>query len=64
MKIKLRRYPMSEKLDFYKFKMALFYNGEPEDFLLFVWNFKMTINAPVTLADNTKLQYISTILRE
>ena len=31
-KIKLRRYPTSEKSDLYEFKMALFHNGDPEDF--------------------------------
>ena len=29
-KIKVRRDPMSEKLDLYKLKMTLFDNGEPE----------------------------------
>ena len=32
-KIKLRRYPTSQKLDLYSFKMACFYNREPEDLL-------------------------------
>ena len=29
----------------YEFKLALFENGEPEDFLLFMHNFKMLIDA-------------------
>ena len=38
-KIKLRRDPMTEKLDLYEFKMALFDNGDPEELFLFVRNF-------------------------
>ena len=35
-KLKLRRDPMPENLDFYEFKIDLFDNGGPEEFLLFV----------------------------
>ena len=34
-KIKLCRDTMSQKSDLYEFKMALFDNGEPDEFLLF-----------------------------
>ena len=44
-KLKLRRDPTPEKSDLYEFKMALFNNGNPEEFLLFVCNFNMTIKA-------------------
>ena len=49
-KNKLHRCPTSEKSDTYELKMALFYNGDPEEFLLFVRNFKMTLRVSVTLA--------------
>ena len=34
---------MSEKLDLYEFKMALFDNSEPDEFFLFIWNLNMTL---------------------
>ena len=42
-KIKLGRDPTSEKSDLYKFKMDLFDNGNPEEFLLFIRSLNMTI---------------------
>ena len=39
LKIKLRRDPTSKKSDLYEFKMTLFDNGDPEEFLLFIRNF-------------------------
>ena len=44
-KIKLRKYTMSVKSYLYEFKMALFDDREPEEFLLLLQNLKMTINA-------------------
>ena len=44
-KIKLRRDPTSEKLDIYGLKIHFFDNGNPEEFLLFIQNFQMTIKA-------------------
>ena len=38
-KLKLRRYPTFDTLDFYEFRMFLFYHCKPEEFLLFVMNF-------------------------
>ena len=43
LKLKLRRYPKSSTSDLYEFKISLFDNGEPENVLLFVCNFKMTL---------------------
>ena len=43
--------------------MALFDNGDPEDLLLFVHNFKMTLESLETLAAKEKLQYLCAILR-
>ena len=62
-KIKLRRDPTSEKSDLYEFKMALFDNGETEEFLLFLQNFKMTLEASVTLVARKTRQYLCTLLR-
>ena len=42
--------------------MSFFDNGNPEEFLLFVWNFKITLNPPGMLADNKNLQYICTLV--
>ena len=61
-KIKLRRDTTSQKSDLYEFKMALFDNSEPEEFLLFVSNFSMNPEAPVTLADGVKIQYLPTLV--
>ena len=63
-KTKLRRDPTSENLDLYEFKMALFGNGEPEEFLLFVQKFQLTLKAPVTIDASTKMQYFCTLLHE
>ena len=42
--------------------MALFDNVNPEEFLLFVRNFKMALEALGTLAASAKLQYLRMIL--
>ena len=54
---------MSEKADLYEFKMALFDNGDPEDFLLFVRNLNMNLEASGTLATYAKFQYLHTLVR-
>ena len=61
LKIKLLRDSMSEKSDIYKSRMALFDNGDPEEFLLFVLNFKMTPEAPVTITSIAKMNYLGTL---
>ena len=58
-KLNLRRDPTSDKSDLYEFKMALFDNGDPEEFLLFVCNLNMTIEATGTMEMAAKVQYIS-----
>ena len=55
-KIKLRRYPTSEKSDLYEFKMASFDNGNTEKFLLFIRNFNMTIEVSGTILAGAKNQ--------
>ena len=43
--------------------MATFDNREPEEFLLFVQNFQMMLEASGGLSDSAKIQYLSTLLR-
>ena len=43
--------------------MSLFDNGEPEEILMFVRNFNMTLAASGTLEADTKFQYLSTLVR-
>ena len=42
--------------------MALFEKGNPEEFLLFVWNLQMTLKDSGELATSTDVQYICTLL--
>ena len=60
-KIKLRRDPKSENLGLYELKMALFNIGNPEEFLLLVHNFNMSLEVSVTLQAGTKVQLFCTI---
>ena len=41
---------------------TLLENGDPEEFLFFVRNFNMIILESVTLATDTKVQYIRTLV--
>ena len=43
--------------------MALFDNGEPEEFLLFISNFNMTIKVSGTLNSGANIQYLRTLVR-
>ena len=43
--------------------MVLFDNIEPEEFLLFVWNFQVTLNTSGTIASSLKIHYLHTLLR-
>ena len=45
------------------FKMALFGNSEPEEFLLFVGNFNMTLEGSGTLVAGKKIQYLRMLVR-
>ena len=45
-----------KKLDLYDFKTALFDNGNPEDFLLFISSVITTLKASGTLAANAKIK--------
>ena len=61
-KLKLRRDPTLPTSDLYELKISLFDNGEPEEFLLFVRNFNMTLAASGTLEAGAKYQYLCTVL--
>ena len=61
-KIILRRDPMLAKSDLYELKMALFDNGELEEFLLFVWIFNKNLLAQGTLEMAFNIQYLRMIL--
>ena len=63
-KLKLLRYPTLYTSDLYEFKMSLFDNGEPGEFLLFVINFNMTLAASGTLEAGAKYQYLHTLVHE
>ena len=60
-KLKLRRDPTSSSSDLYEFNMYLLDNGDPEEFLMFVQNFNITIAASGTLVTGAKIQYIRTL---
>ena len=62
-KLKVRRDLKSSKSDLYEFKMSLFDNGKPEDFLLSVSNFNMTLAASGTMEADAKYQYLRTLVR-
>ena len=62
-KLKLRRDPASSSLDLYEFNMALFGNGNPEEFFLFVQNFNINIAMSRMLATGVKIQYLHTLVR-
>ena len=57
-KIKFCRGPTSQKSDLYEFKMTLFDNGDPEELLLLIINFNMTLEASGTLVASAKIQYL------
>ena len=61
--IKLHRYPTSSTLDLYEFKMSLFDHGDPEEFMLFVRNFNMSLAATGMLYMDAKIQYLRTLVR-
>ena len=56
-------YPTSENSELYEFKMALFDKSEPEEFLLFIRNFNMTLKASGTLLDGSNIQHLCTLVR-
>ena len=62
-KLKLWRDPKSSMSGLYELNMSLFDNGDPEEFLLFVRNFNMTIAASGAVEVNGKVQRLCKIVR-
>ena len=54
---------ISENSDLYEFRMALFDNGDPDEFLLFIRNFNMTPEETGTIGYCAKVQYLCTQVR-
>ena len=61
-KLKLRRDPTLPTSDLYEFKIYLFHNGHPEEFLLFVINLNTTLAVSGTLEAGTKYQQLLTLV--
>ena len=59
----MRRDLTSEKLDFYEFKISLFYNGKPEALLFLIRNINITLEASGTIKAGANIQYLHTMLR-
>ena len=54
-KLKLHEYPTLSTSDLNEFKMSLFDNDKPEEILLFVCNFNMTLTVSGTLKAGAKI---------
>ena len=61
-KLKLRRDPTSSTSDLYAFKISLFDHVDPEEFLLFIRNFNITLSETGTLDIDTNIQYLCTLV--
>ena len=62
-KIHLCRYPTSSTFGLYEFNMSFFYHDNPEEFLLFIWNFNMTLAETGALDMDAMIQYLFKIVR-
>ena len=62
-KIKFNGDPTSEKFYIYEFKMNSFDNDNPEELLLFIHNFNMTLEESETIKSGAKIQYLFTLVR-
>ena len=51
--------PTSSTLDLYEFRVSLFYHVETEEFILFVWDFQMTLLSMGTLDAEAKVSCIT-----
>ena len=49
--------------DLYEFKISLFGNGDPEEFLLFITNFNMNLKASGTIPAGANIQYLRALVR-
>ena len=62
-KVKMRRNPALAASETYELKMATFENGQPEEFLALLKNFKIAINGTGTTSVAGWINYLRTILR-
>ena len=61
-KLKFCGDPTSITSDLYEFNMYLFDHGEPEESLLFIHNFNMTLAETGALYMDAKIQYLRTLV--
>ena len=61
-KIKCCRDPTSGMSDLYEFRMSVFDNGDPEEYLLLVHKFNMNIAVLRDLDMGTNMQYLCTLV--
>ena len=64
--VKLKRFrdPTYSTSDLYEFRMSLFEDGDPEDFLLFVCNSNTTLSEIGTLETGANIQCLCTLVRD
>ena len=55
--------PTYSTSDPYVFNMSLFVHGDPEEFILFICYFNMTLAETGTLEMETKIQYLHMLVR-
>ena len=60
--IKLCRDQTSENSDLYEFKMSFFDNCDMEEFLLFISNSNMNLEASGVIVDSTKIHHLCTLV--
>ena len=60
--IKFFMYPTSEKSDLYEFKRVLLDNGNTEEFLFFMQNFQIILEASGSLAGSSEIYYLLKML--
>ena len=63
LKLKVCIYPLSSMSNLYEFKMSLFEHGHPEEFLLFMQNFNMTLTSTGTLNMDSEINNLCTLVR-
>ena len=61
--MKVSRYPTSSMSDLYEFRMSLFDNNKQEEFLLFMRNFNMNLEASGTMETGAKIKYLRMLVR-
>ena len=53
---------MSEASDIFEFKMVLFENGYPKEFLLSQRHRQMTLKAPINMTSGSNIHYLRTLI--